>query len=64
MPKVTHYAFPRESQMLDYAVNVYKNGEFVVSIRYQGYSGTDVHDEVKWLKNNQYPESEGYEIKW
>lgn len=64
MPKVTLHNTPRESTMLDYAVNVYKAGVFHVCHRYEGYSGTDVHDEVKYLKRTVYPQSEGYSLEW
>lgn len=64
MAKVTLYNETRESTVLDYAVNVYKDGVFVICHRYEGYSGVDVHDEVKYLKRVVYPKSEGYTIEW
>ena len=46
-----------------YWVEIYKNGEFFEHIEYVMFSGTEVHDEVKWLKR-EYPVSEGYEVRW
>jgi hypothetical protein len=64
MPRVTYLNVPRESQMLDYALNIYKNDQFIVCIRYEGFSGTDVHDTVKYLKKNEYRIEEGFDIRW
>ena len=61
---ITYHKKPRQSQYLDYAANIYKNGKFVTCIRYEGYSGYAMHDEVKWLKQFEYPKSEGYTIEW
>jgi hypothetical protein len=63
MAKITYLNSPRESQILDYAVNVYKDNEFVICVRYEGYSGTAVHDEVKDL-SKKYPAQQGYRIEW
>lgn len=61
--KVTYHTFPLTSKMLDYAVNVYQNDTFVKCIRFEGYSGTAVEEEVRWLKKD-YPASQGYQLKW
>lgn len=46
-----------------YWVEVYKDGMFHEHIEYVMFSGTAVHDEVKWLRR-KYPASEGYEVRW
>jgi hypothetical protein len=63
MPKITYLDYPRESQMLDYAANIYKEGKFVICVRYEGYSGTAAHDEIKDLRT-EYPAQQGYRIEW
>ena len=63
MAKITYLNSPRESQILDYAANVYKGNEFVICVRYEGFSGTAVHDEVKDLRT-KYPAQQGYRIEW
>jgi hypothetical protein len=47
---------------LDYAVNVYRGDDFVTCYRYQGWSGTAVHDAVKDLRRT-YPHPE-YTLDW
>jgi hypothetical protein len=49
--------------MFDYAANVYRGNEFVICVRYEGYSGTAVHDEIKFLRE-EYPAQQGYRIEW
>jgi hypothetical protein len=49
--------------MLDYVVNIYCKGQFVKAYRFQGFSGTAVHDEIKYLRR-QYPEDQGYTLDW
>ena len=61
-PKV--YKAPRTSTMLDYAVNVYKDGEFVKCLRYQGWSGTAMMEEVRDLRHYTYKPSDGYTLEW
>lgn len=63
MPKIHVLDHPRDSSMLDYTVNIYKDGQFVKAYRYEGYSGNAMMDEVKDL-NKKYPESEGYQLKY
>ena len=55
---------PGQSKILDYYVNVYKDGEFVECLRYEGWSGTAVHEEVRDLKRYEYPPGEGYILVW
>lgn len=62
--KVEQYLEPRQSTMLDYAVNVYKDGVFQICHRFKGWSGTAVHEEVRFMKQNQYPVSEGWTLEW
>ncbi len=59
MPKVHILDHPRNSQMLDYAINIYKDGKFVKCYRFEGFSGHAASDEAKCL-SNEYPASEGY----
>lgn len=54
---------PGSSKMLDYHVNIFKDGTFVKCYRFEGYSGRAVHDEIPDLRKT-YPRSEGYEIEW
>jgi len=63
MARITHHKAPRQSQMFDYAANVYQGNEFVICVRYEGYSGTAVHDEIKFLRK-EYPVDKGYRIEW
>lgn len=42
---------------------VTKNDQFFEHVEYKGFSGTAVHDEIKFLKSH-YPASEGYKISW
>jgi hypothetical protein len=54
----------RPSGILDYYVTVRnKQNKFVTGWRFQGYSGTAVHDEVKFISKS-YPEHKGYKIVW
>jgi hypothetical protein len=62
--QVQEYNTPRQSTMLDYSVNVYKDDLFVKSLRYQGYSGTSMHEEVRDLRNYTYRPSDGYRLEW
>lgn len=57
------YDAPRKSTMLDYAVNVYRDGEFVVCLRHEGWSGSAVHEEMRFIRE-EFPASEGYEVIW
>lgn len=67
---VKQYKRPRQSQILDYAVNVYRGqfpsidlkNDFVTCFRYEGWSGTAVHDAVKDLRRI-YPHPE-YTLDW
>lgn len=59
---VKQYKRPRDSKILDYSVNVYKGDTFVVCYRYEGWSGTAVHDAVKDLRRT-YPHPE-YTLDW
>jgi hypothetical protein len=66
MSEVKRYSNRQENaveSMGHYWVEVYKNGMFYEHIEYLYFSGTAVHDEVKWLKR-EYPASEGYEVRW
>jgi hypothetical protein len=63
MRKVHTLTQPGVSQMLDYVINIYCKGRFVKAFRYEGYSGTAVHDEAKDLAK-QYPASKGYTLEW
>jgi hypothetical protein len=62
--QVQEYNEPRSSTMLDYSVNVYKDDLFVKSLRYQGWSGTAMHEEVRDLRHYTYKPSEGYRLEW
>lgn len=53
----------RDSEMMDYYVAILKDGQFVEGRRYEDYSGTAVHDEVKWLAE-QFPRDQGYIVQW
>jgi hypothetical protein len=67
MQKVNRYPTRQEHAVEGighYWVEVYKDGEFHQHIEYLWFSGTDVHDSVKYLKNFTYPATEGYEVKW
>lgn len=64
MPKIHTLNQPGVSQMLDYVVNVYKDGKFVRAFRYEGYSGNAMYDEVKYLQSVTYPPSKGYRLEW
>jgi len=55
---------PGQSKMLDYHVNVYKDGEFVECLRYQGWSGTAMHEEVRDLRHYIYKPADGYTLEW
>jgi hypothetical protein len=50
--------------MLNYVVNVYRDGKFVTAYRYEGYSGNAVYDEVKYLQSVTYPPELGYTLEW
>lgn len=63
MNNVTKLKSPGTSTMLDYVVNIYQNGKFKVAYRYEGWSGTAVHDEVKWLRQ-RFPSDKGYSLDW
>lgn len=63
MYNIEKQSSPGKSQMLDYVVNIYKDGKFKVAYRYPGWSGTDVEDEVKTLRG-RYPQSRGWSIDW
>ena len=62
--KVQTYTTPRESTMLDYSVNIYKNGKFIKSLRYQGWSGSAMHEEVRDLRHYTYKPAVGYTLEW
>ena len=62
--RVQEYTVPRQSTMLDYSVNVYKDGEFVKCLRYEGYSGTAMHEEVRDLRHYTYKPADGYKLEW
>ena len=62
--KIQEYNEPRESTMLDYAVNIYKDGKFVKCLRYQGWSGTAMHEEVRDLRRHAYKPDDGYTLEW
>lgn len=62
--KVSIRDTPGVSSMLDYAVNVYKDDEFVICLRYEGYSGTAMQEEILDLRRLQYKPSEGYVLEW
>lgn len=49
---------------MEYVVNVYKDGEFVLAYRYTGYSGNAMMEEVKYLRESKYPIAEGYTLEW
>ena len=63
MSNVTKLTVPGTSKMLDYVVNIYQNDVFKFAYRYQGWSGTAVHDEVKLLRR-RFPDHKGYSINW
>jgi len=63
MPKIHTLNQPGESQMLDYVVNVYLAGKFVIAFRYEGYSGNAVYDEIEYLQRT-YPPKLGYTMEW
>ena len=58
-----YYDAPRESGILDYAVNIYKDDKFFLCIRYEGWSGTAVHEEIPEIKK-EYPASNGFRVEW
>ena len=49
---------------LEYVVNVYKKGWFILAYRYTGYSGNAMMEEVKYLRESKYPIAEGYTLEW
>jgi len=63
MPKVHVLDHPRQSSILDYTVNIYKDGQFVKAYRFEGYSGHAMMDEAKELQK-QFPSDEGYQLKY
>ena len=60
---IAQQADMRPSAMMDYYVAILRNGVFQEGRRYENYSGTAVHDEVKWLAK-QFPQDQGYTIQW
>jgi hypothetical protein len=52
---------PRDSEALQYYVNVYRGDEFVVGLEFAGYSGTAVHEELRYLRETSYP---GCTFEW
>ena len=54
---------PRASRMLDYALNVYRNGKFVICYRYLNWSGEATYEASRELAL-RYPAKDGYEIVW
>ena len=40
-----------------------RNGNVVKEIKYEGMSGTAMHDEGKYWRN-QYPEKDGFTVDW
>jgi len=62
--KVQTYRTPRQSTMLDYAVNIYKDGKFIKCLRYEGWSGTAMHEEVRDLRHYTYKPADGYTLEW
>ena len=62
--RVQEYTVPRQSTMLDYSVNIYQNDEFVKCLRYEGYSGTAMHEEVRDLRHYTYKPEDGYRLEW
>ena len=62
--KVSIRDTPGVSSMLDYAVNVYQDDEFVVCLRYEGYSGAAMQEEILDLRRLRYKPSEGYVLEW
>jgi hypothetical protein len=63
MLKIQKLSSPGTSKMLDYVVNVYKDGVFKVAYRYEGWSGTAVEDEVRMLRS-RFPDYNGWKIEW
>lgn len=63
MLNIEKLSSPGTSTMLDYVVNVYKDGTFKVAYRYKGWSGAMVEDEVKLLKS-RFPDYRGWKIEW
>ena len=47
-----------KNKMLDYRVNLYKNGKFVKARHFINWSGTAVHEMVMIYKR------EGYTVEW
>lgn len=62
--RIQEYNAPRQSTTLDYSVNVYKFGNFIKCLRYEGYSGMAMMDEVVDLKRYTYNPSDGYTLDW
>lgn len=62
--RVQEYTVPRQSTMLDYSVNIYQNDEFVKCLRYEGYSGTAMQEEVRDLRHYTYKPEDGYRLEW
>lgn len=62
--QIQEYNTPRKSTMLDYSVNIYKDDKFVKCLRYEGYSGTAMHEEVRDLRNYTYRADAGYRLEW
>jgi hypothetical protein len=60
---ITQQTDMRPSEMMDYYVAILKDGVFFEGRRYENYSGTAVHDEVKWLAE-QFPRDQGYAVQW
>lgn len=63
MDKIQKLSTPGTSKMLDYVVNLYKDGNFKLAYRYRGWSGSAVEDEIKLLKT-RFPDYKGWEIHW
>lgn len=53
-----------KTQYGQYYANVYKDGEFVVGIHFENHSGNMAMEEVRYLRNNEFPTSQGYTIDW
>ncbi len=50
--------------VMEYAVNIYQHGTFVIAYRYTGYSGDSMMEEVRELRRRAYPADQGYAIEW
>ena len=61
--KITQQDTPGTSRMLDYYVNIYHMGVFQHSIRYEGFSGTAMQEEITELRV-RFPLAQGYSLEW